>query len=318
MSRAPWSLVRVGAAAAADINARVLVAIVVAAAALASASLVAQVVPFRPLFDGKNLDGWDVPSGRASHFVITESVLRVTGDSGLLLTASPYGGDDVFSLRFEARQIEPGTVAGILLQVAPAERESPLAHELLLADEHGVTGRWVRHEGGGLSPLAFEGTPAKADEVWHSYLIEYADGVLRATRDGVALTRIGVPEAQGSPCYRVGIEVLEGTMEFRNIEVASPGSDLCLDYVNSEAMPRIQSQWESSRPATGGQVTAARFKIQPTGTITDIEISESSGSEELDSAVVRSLTSTQLPPVPRRCGCGPLNVTMRFRVSSEK
>jgi hypothetical protein len=158
-------------------------------AAIAVVSLTAAEPGFTSLFNGKNLDGWQLVRGRGPGYLVKDGTIVCPLDGGgNLFTAKEYKD---FVLRFEFK-MEAGGNNGIGIR-APLEGDAAYAGMEIQILDHD-------HEKykGKLKPAQRHGSvydviPAKADALkpageWNSEEIRIKGGKIRVTLNGKVIT----------------------------------------------------------------------------------------------------------------------------------
>jgi len=176
--------------------------VVVAVASWLATQLPASQTPeFKAIFNGENLDGWQVPS--ADRVSVSDSVLEVNGDSGWLLATGQHFD---FTLRFEAK-IEPGSEASVVIRALTSEK-AKAAYEVLLGDGKGRAGELRRvHPAEVVTLIADQPTRATTGD-WQTFVITCEGNIIRATIDGVSILN-----------GRIGFHVAKGRIAVRRIEL---------------------------------------------------------------------------------------------------
>jgi TonB family protein len=169
--------------------------------------------PLTPLFSGTSLDGWKLPQGKSNRFLATAGVLRVTGDSGWLLTQQPY---DDFVLTFEARSVGRESAGGVLVRtlVLPKHR---LAYEVQVSNGDRPSPVLLQHYD--KKTLAALGAPPALVSVageWHRYRVECVEDRIGVFRDEAEIAQArGLALTTGS----IGVHALHGVVELRNMRI---------------------------------------------------------------------------------------------------
>lgn len=88
------------------------IALALACLALAPAPTTADDAGFRPLFDGKSLDGW-TPVNTRANFKVKDGVLVMDKGSGWLATDDTFAD---FELRLRYRFVTPGADSGVFIR----------------------------------------------------------------------------------------------------------------------------------------------------------------------------------------------------------
>ena len=187
--------------------------LVVAVASWLATQLPASQPPeFKAIFNGQNLDGWQVPA--ADRVSVRDGVLEVNGDSGWLLASGRHFD---FMLRFEAK-VETGSEASVVIRALNSDR-SRAAYEVLLGDGKGRTGRLRKvHAAEVVTLIADQPTFATTGD-WQTFVIGCVGDVLRVTIDGVSvLNARGMVHNVG----RIGFHVAKGRIAVRRIELQTP------------------------------------------------------------------------------------------------
>lgn len=158
------------------------------AAGLMLPVLAAQEQGFKPLFDGKTLNGWKLVRGRGRGYVVENGVLACPQDGGgNLFTEAEYAD---FALRLEWRLWEGGN-NGIGIR-APLQGDAAYAGmEIQVLDDNGPM--YQKLKPGQYTGSVYDVVPAKRGFVkpngeWNSYEIVAEKRVIRVTLNGELIT----------------------------------------------------------------------------------------------------------------------------------
>ncbi len=174
------------------------------------------------LFNGENLDGWEIVSD--GQFSVEDGNIRVNRGSGWLRSNEIFGD---FVLTMEFRFLEEGANSGIFVRTAAAsnddeggypvngyqvqcrdavEDDTPLAHMIAMGE--------VSFEAeSDIDALRQAYKPAGE---WHTCEIRAEGEDLTVTLNGVVITTAtGIVDATG----HIGIQGEDGLLEFRRIDV---------------------------------------------------------------------------------------------------
>lgn len=158
-------------------------------AAFAVLSLTAAERGFTSLFNGKNLDGWQLVRGRGPGYLVKDGTIICPLDGGgNLFTAKEYKD---FVLRFEFK-MEPGGNNGIGIR-APLEGDAAYAGmeiQILDHDHEKYKGKLKDTQKHG---SVYDVIPAKADALkpageWNSEEIRIKGGKIKVTLNGKVIT----------------------------------------------------------------------------------------------------------------------------------
>lgn len=298
-----------------------LVVVLVLASTLQVPSSPRETGELKPLFDGTSLDGWEVPKGKGKQFVVSDGVLRVTGDSGWLLTTQTF---DDFVLTFEARQVESASVGGVLFDVTLAE--SRRAYELRVANGTEPAAFFLEHVDRRARPaLDYRVVLPLADREWHRYELECSRAVVRLLRDGSEVGNAKAPHLTGG---RVGLHAVRGVVEFRavNIQVAPPPPPLragvALGVSGDVASPRpvqtVKPQYtgEAMRLGQEGEVWL-RCIVEVDGRVEQCVVTRSL-SAELDAQALLAAMQWTFEPATRDGTAVPVFVTLQMTFTKKK
>ena len=174
------------------------------------------------LFNGRNLDGWEIVND--GQFSVEDGVLKVNRGTGWLRSADTFGD---FVLTMEFRFLEEGANSGIFVRTGPTSND----------DENGWPDNGYQVQcmdtltGTPLAHLIPYGAPPFEDHSdiealkrayrpageWHTYEIKAEGENLWVHLNGVLITTAtSIKNATG----HIGIQGERGLLEFRKIEVA--------------------------------------------------------------------------------------------------
>lgn len=158
------------------------------AAGLSIPALAAPEAGFKPLFDGRSLDGWKLVRGRGRGYVVENGALACPQDGGgNLFTEAEYAD---FVLRLEWR-LWAGGNNGIGIR-APLEGDAAyVGMEIQVLDDNGPMYKDLRP--GQYTGSVYDVAPAKRGFVkpngeWNSYEIAAEKRVIRVTLNGELIT----------------------------------------------------------------------------------------------------------------------------------
>ena len=174
------------------------------------------------LFNGENLDGWEVVNDGL--FSVEDGNIRVNRGTGWLRSADTFGD---FVLTMEFRFLEEGANSGIFVRTPAASNDdeqgwpvngyqvqcrdavedgTPLAHMIAVGD--------VSFEAE--SDIDALRQAYKPSGQWHTYEIRAEGENLTVTLNGTVITQVtGVADATG----HIGIQGEDGLLEFRRVDV---------------------------------------------------------------------------------------------------
>lgn len=152
-------------------------------------ALTAGVEPgFKPLFDGKTLDGWRLVRGRGRGYVVEDGILVCPRDGGgNLFTEAEYAD---FILRLEWRLWDGGN-NGIGIR-APFEGDAAfLGMEIQVLDDNGLMYRNLKP--GQYTGSVYDVAPARRGFVkptgeWNSFEVHAEKRIIRVTLNGELIT----------------------------------------------------------------------------------------------------------------------------------
>ena len=176
------------------------------------------------LFNGENLDGWEIASD--GQFSVEEGAIRVNRGTGWLRSVETFGD---FVLTMEFRFLEEGANSGIFVRAAAestddengwsvsgyqvqcrdaVEGGTPLAHMIAMGD--------VTFESE--SDIEALKQAYRPTGEWHTYEIRVEGDGLSVTLNDVAITTVtGIQDPTG----HIGIQAEGGLLEFRRVDVES-------------------------------------------------------------------------------------------------
>jgi hypothetical protein len=188
----------------------------------------------RNLFNGINLDGWEM-AGQGS-FVVTNGVLQAApgGDIGMLWSTTPTPPD--FTLRCEWRLAEANNNSGVFVRF-PNPNGKGYNNTAYVAvhfgfeiqiDETGAPDGAKQHRTGaiyGEANQAFNLQPALPVGQWNAYEIRVQGQTYTVRLNGVQVTQFnnphagrGLPSRPDAPSF-VGLQTHIGNVAFRNIQL---------------------------------------------------------------------------------------------------
>ncbi|TWF80317.1 choline dehydrogenase-like flavoprotein [Pseudonocardia hierapolitana] len=188
----------------------------------------------RDLFNGTNLDGWEM-AGQGT-FVATNGVLQANpgGDLGLLWSTTPAPAD--FILRCEWRLAQPNNNSGVFIRF-PNPNSKGYNNTAYVAvdfgfeiqiDETGAPDGADQHRTGaiyGEPNQAFNLQPALPVGQWNAYEMRVQGQTYTVHLNGVQVTQFnnpspgrGLPSKPDSPSF-VGLQAHTGAVAFRNIQL---------------------------------------------------------------------------------------------------
>jgi TonB family protein len=177
------------------------------------ASARAQSPVFKPLLDSGSLAAWDPDVSKNAHVSVDAGVLRLTGESGWVLTKERHS--DVV-LRFDAKA-DPNSAGGVLVRVLSGPGSGTAAYEVQLADGHGRAGALLhRVRSQERRPLAGHPTTQPTTDDWQTYKIDCRGDTLKAWVGAEQVLNVrGLVQNVG----RVGLQVSRGVISVRNLEM---------------------------------------------------------------------------------------------------
>jgi hypothetical protein len=245
-----------------------------------SSTLTAQDDGFRPLYNGKNLDGWESYGGDAPYIAEGKSILGtaiVSRNNTFLCTDRPYG-DFVLELEFNNEApLNSGVMArgqwrksgdirqifGYQIEIDPLER----------AYTGGVYDEARR---GWIYPLHYNPPARKAMKTgaWNTMRIEFIGNELRTFVNNVPVSNlVDDIDASGMICLQIHAvpKELEGKeMRWRNIRIKEGATKA--DQRTGPVAPQINlvpntiSDWEQAKlngfPAKGWEVSDGELHVQ--------------------------------------------------------
>jgi choline dehydrogenase-like flavoprotein len=188
----------------------------------------------RSLFNGQNLDGWEM-AGQGS-FVVANSVLQAVpgGDLGLLWSTTPTPTD--FILRCEWRLAQANDNSGVFVRFPNPNSKGynntayvgvHFGFEVQI-DETGAPDGADQHRTGaiyGEPNQAFNLQPALPPGQWNAYEIRVQGQTYTVRLNGVQVTQFnnphagrGLPSVPEAPSF-IGLQAHTGNVAFRNIEL---------------------------------------------------------------------------------------------------
>jgi len=176
----------------------------------------------RILFNGKDLDGWEIVND--GQFSVEDGLLKLNRGTGWLRSEDTFSD---YKLTMEFRFTEVGSNSGIFIRTAATSKE----------DESGWPDNGIQiqtidsveyiHPLGmiipyGAPPFEFVSSREAATSVykqagnWHTYEIECVGEIIKVRLNGTLVgIAVGVKNAEG----HVGIQGENGLLEFRKIEI---------------------------------------------------------------------------------------------------
>ncbi len=173
------------------------------------------------LFNGWNLDGWEIQNG--GRFSVEDGLLKINKGTGWLRSDKTYGD---FTLFMEFRFLEPGANSGIFVRTGPTSKD----------DENGWPDNGYQVQcmdslkGKPLATMLPYGAPPfehksdlkalrkayKPAGEWHAYEITAAGETLQVKLNGLLITTCSnIKNRTG----HIGIQAEHGLLEFRKIEL---------------------------------------------------------------------------------------------------
>ena len=175
-----------------------------------------------PLFNGRNLDGWEIVND--GQFSVEDGVLKVNRGTGWLRSADTFGD---FVLTMEFRFLEEGANSGIFVRTGPTSNDDENGwpdngYQVQCMDT--LTGTPLAHLiPYGAPPFEHESDiealkrAYKPAGEWHTYEIKAEGENLWIHLNGVLITTAtSIKNLMG----HIGIQGELGLLEFRKIEVA--------------------------------------------------------------------------------------------------
>ena len=188
--------------------------------AVAQISVTEEQEGFMPLFNGKDLDGWEV-IGDADAWQVKDGVIVCTGKGGGWLK-SRWEFDD-FIFRVEWR-IKKGGNSGVFFRARPVADPWVHGFEVQILDDGGQIGK--TNCGAIYGVLAPKANPVKAGE-WNTYEIRAIGGRVQVLFNGVLVHDVDVsqiPELANRPKRGyLGLQNHGDHVEFRNLRIKEVG-----------------------------------------------------------------------------------------------
>ncbi len=180
----------------------------VAALALAiPASVGAQSGGWVTLFDGTNLNGWQIVGN--ANWRVADGAVTATSGSGFLVTPRPYGD---FELSLEFWADEPAN-SGIFIRCAnPAVIADRNCYEVNIYD----TRPDQAYRTGGVVHFASPSARIDAGGRWNTYLIRAEGPRIVVTLNGTQVVDMTNTLFASGP---IGLQYAAGTVRFRNVRI---------------------------------------------------------------------------------------------------
>ena len=211
--------------------------------------------PATPLFNGRDLDGWEIVNG--GRFTVEDGLLRVNRGTGWLRSRDTFGD---FVLTMEFRFLEPGAMSGIFVRTAATSNDDEngwpnQGYQVQCMDT--VSGDFP------LGQLMPYGAPPFEHEFdaealqrayrpageWHTYEITARGENLWVRLNGELITTgTRIEQLTG----HIGIQAEHGLLEFRRIEVAT-----------QEAERSAAADWPDLQPRPGRHALLAPHADHP-------------------------------------------------------
>ncbi len=177
-------------------------------------SLLADEQGYKPLFNGKNLDGWQLVNTKGN-FEVEDGILRMNKGKGWLATKSEYAN---FDLRIRYRFVTPGADSGVFIR-SSLEGDNWTKHGYQIQNMDNQTlGAVV---GMGLKVLEPEHDPKLVAKL-KKPAGEWMDLRIVARGPGVSVFLNGEPVANAdveAPSGYIGLQAEGGILEFERVEI---------------------------------------------------------------------------------------------------
>lgn len=206
---------------------RWIVSVCVVAVALAGSAADESSRDFKPLFNGKALDGWKVHGGKLASWAVEDGVLFTKGSGGgWLMTEKEYGD---FELKLEFR-VPKGGNSGVALRSPMKGDPAYTGMEIQILDDPSYKGlkEW-QHTGSIYGVVAAAKLATKPVGEWNAYHItckgrkvkvelngeKIVDADLDDHKEKHAKEHPGILREKG----HIGLQEHGGKVEFRNVRV---------------------------------------------------------------------------------------------------
>lgn len=177
------------------------------AAATVPASASAQAMGWTTLFDGSDLDGWEVLGN--ANWELGDGAVSADEGSGFLLTEESYG-DFEFSVEF---WVDEPANSGIFIRCQDPEAvRDTNCYEVNIYD----TRADQTYRTGGIVHIAAPTAIIDAGGQWNSYLIRAEGSRLVVTLNGTEVVDVEDGQFQAGP---IALQYGAGVVRFRNVQV---------------------------------------------------------------------------------------------------
>lgn len=182
-------------------------ALLAGAAATVPASASAQAMGWTTLFDGSDLDGWEVLGN--ANWELGDGAVSADEGSGFLLTEESYG-DFEFSVEF---WVDEPANSGIFIRCQDPEAvRDTNCYEVNIYD----TRADQTYRTGGIVHIAAPSEIIDAGGQWNSYLIRAEGSRLVVTLNGTQVVDVEDGQFQAGP---IALQYGAGVVRFRNVQV---------------------------------------------------------------------------------------------------
>lgn len=185
--------------------------------------------PWTPLFNGKDLTGWEVMGGQKDAFFVEDGVLACNGTGGDWIRSASEFGD--FALRLEYK-ISPGGNSGVFIHSAREGTPWKTGFEVQIVDCYnlGINKPDVHSTGAIYDVLTPMLNPVRPAEEWNQMEITCIGPIVRVVLNGIKIidgdfsqltTKIGKYDGPYSELSRngyIGFQDHNSPVWFRNIE----------------------------------------------------------------------------------------------------
>jgi hypothetical protein len=160
------------------------------------------------LFDGSNLEGWDM-LGDANWELADDGSVGADSGGGFLVTAASYGN---FELRLEFWVDEPAN-SGVFIRCSdPEEVGAENSYEVNIFD----TRPDQTYRSGGIVNVAAPGTIISTGGQWNTYEIRADGSRLVVTLNGIGTVDVENGEFTEGP---IALQYGSGIVKFRNVQI---------------------------------------------------------------------------------------------------
>ncbi|MDA0349596.1 MAG: DUF1080 domain-containing protein [Verrucomicrobia bacterium] len=174
------------------------------------------------LFNGKNLDGWEIQNG--GQFSVQDGVMKINKGTGWLRSNGTYGD---FTMTMEFRFLEKGANSGIFVRTGATSKDDENGwpdngYQVQCIDETvhqyplGFIIPYGAPEFQSKSSIEALKSVYKPAGEWHSYEITCKGDTMNIKLNGAVITTAtSIKNLTG----HVGIQAEDGLLEFRKIEI---------------------------------------------------------------------------------------------------